>query len=81
MTDEVLFEKVRSILAEVAEIDGRRITLQSSPADIEEWDSLAQVNLVLSLEQEFGLQFSPAQIEEMAAGVGKIVETLRTRTK
>lgn len=75
MTNEAVLERVRNIVAEVSEVEVERVTLLSSPHNLEEWDSLAQVNIVLSLEQEFGRQFSPDQIERMVS-VEKIVETL-----
>ena len=75
MTNEAIRERVRYIVAEITEVEVERITLQSSPDNLEEWDSLAQVNIVLSLEQEFGRQFSPDQIERMVS-VEKIVEVL-----
>jgi len=75
MSNEAMIEKVRNIVAEVSEVEIERVTLQSSPANLEEWDSLAQVNIVLSLEQEFGHQFSPEQIERMVS-VEKILEVL-----
>lgn len=78
MTNEAILERVRCIVAEITEVEVERITLQSSPDNLEEWDSLAQVNIVLSLEQEFGRQFSPDQIERMVS-VAKIVEVLTAR--
>jgi acyl carrier protein len=78
MTNEAILERVRYIVAEITEVEVERITLQSSPDNLEEWDSLAQVNIVLSLEQEFGHQFSPSQIERMVS-VEKIVEVLTAR--
>jgi acyl carrier protein len=75
MTNDAIFEKVRNIVAEVSEVEVERVTLKSSPANLEEWDSLAQVNIVLSLEQEFGHQFSPDQIDSMVS-VEKILEVL-----
>lgn len=78
MTNEAILERVRYIVAEITEVEAERITLQSSPDNLEEWDSLAQVNIVLSLEQEFGRQFSPDQIERMVS-VAKIVEVVTAR--
>ena len=75
MTNDAILEKVRHIVAEVSEVEVERVTLKSSPANLEEWDSLAQVNIVLSLEQEFGHQFSPDQIDSMVS-VEKILEVL-----
>jgi acyl carrier protein len=80
MTNEAILERVRCIVAEVTEVEVERITLQSSPDKLEEWDSLAQVNIVLSLEQEFGRQFSPDQIERMVS-VEKIVEVLTAQAR
>ena len=75
MTNDAILEKVRNIVAEVSEVEVARVSLQSSPDNLEEWDSLAQVNIVLSLEQEFGHQFSPDQIDSMVS-VEKILEVL-----
>ncbi|HEY9156556.1 acyl carrier protein [Candidatus Binatus sp.] len=80
MTNEAILERVRYIVAEITEVEVERITLQSSPTNLEEWDSLAQVNIVLSLEQDFGCQFSPDQIERMVS-VEKIVEVLTARAQ
>ena len=38
---------------------------QSSPDTIETWDSIHHLNMVLALEQEFGIQFSPEEIEQL----------------
>jgi acyl carrier protein len=75
MTNDAILEKVRHIVAEVSEVEVERVTLKSSPDNLEEWDSLAQVNIVLSLEQEFGHQFSPEQIDSMVS-VEKIFAVL-----
>jgi acyl carrier protein len=75
MTNDAILEKVRNIVAEVSEVEVERVTLKSSPDNLEEWDSLAQVNIVLSLEQEFGHQFSPDQIDSMVS-VEKILAVL-----
>jgi acyl carrier protein len=42
-----------------------QITLMSSPETIENWDSLNHLNLVLAIEQEFGIQLMPEEIEQL----------------
>jgi len=37
----------------------------SSPDTIESWDSLHHLSFVVALEQEFGVQFSPEEIEQL----------------
>ncbi|HTU22952.1 MAG TPA: acyl carrier protein [Gemmataceae bacterium] len=36
---------------------------QASPASVGSWDSLATINLVTVLEEEFGIQFPPEDLE------------------
>ena len=41
------------------------VTPESTPDTIEGWDSIAHLNLVLALEQEFGIQLLPEEIEQL----------------
>ncbi len=56
-------EQVREIVSDIFQIPIEQVNLDSSPETIEAWESIQHLNLVLALEQEFGLSFSP---EEMA---------------
>ena len=49
---------VRALLEEVSEA--------SSPDSIPAWDSLQHLMLVVGLEQEFAVEFSPEEVEELA---------------
>jgi acyl carrier protein len=64
MADSVL-EQVRRIAADTFNVPLEQVTAESSPDTIENWDSLQHLNLVLALEQEFGLQLAPEEIEQM----------------
>jgi acyl carrier protein len=44
-----------------------QITSESSPENTEAWDSVKHLNLILALEQEFGLGFEPEEYEEMSS--------------
>jgi acyl carrier protein len=39
--------------------------MQSSPETVPTWDSLQHLNLVLALEQEFRIQFTPEEVEQL----------------
>ncbi len=56
-------EQVREIVSDIFQIAIEQVNLDSSPETIEAWESIQHLNLVLALEQEFGVSFSP---EEMA---------------
>jgi acyl carrier protein len=60
-----LLERVRQIVADIFNLPQSRIEPSSSPDTIEGWDSLQHLNLTLALEQEFGVQFTPEEIEQL----------------
>ena len=54
-----------------------QITAASSPQTLENWDSIQHLNLVLAVEEKFGVQLSPEEIEEMknVGETAKLVES------
>ncbi len=52
-------EQVIQIVAENLNLSESDINENSSTENIEVWDSMAQVNLVMSLEQAFDLELDP----------------------
>jgi acyl carrier protein len=60
----------------VLKIPAEEIDEQTSPDNVEAWDSLKSMNLVLALEEEFGVQLTDQQILEMQ-NVGLILLLLK----
>jgi len=60
-----MLERVRRLVADVFQLPVDEIRADSSPDSIEAWDSLHHLDLVLALEQEFGIQFTPEEIEQL----------------
>lgn len=48
-------EKLRGVIATVLHVDLSRIGPDSSSDNIESWDSLGHMNLILAIEEEFGV--------------------------
>ncbi|MEO5350337.1 MAG: acyl carrier protein [Magnetococcus sp. YQC-3] len=57
--------KVKQIVADVLGLSVESVHNDSSPDSIHAWDSIRHMNLVLALEQEFGVEFTEQQIVEM----------------
>ena len=70
--DEALFAQVQRIAADVLGVAADEITADASPDSIESWDSVNHLNLVMALEQELGVSFSPDDIAKMTS-VGAIM--------
>ena len=49
------FEKVRAIMVEIFQVSENKIHPDLEQEDLENWDSLQHLNLMLALEQEFGV--------------------------
>ena len=71
----MIFEKVRDALASQFELDPATITLETNLIDDSGADSLDVVELIMELEDEFGITISDEAAAELYT-VGRIVEYL-----
>ena len=60
-----ILDQVRSVASDLFGVPMHRIVAESSPEMIEAWDSTQHLNFVLALEEKFGLQLSPEEVEQM----------------
>lgn len=65
MSDDVIPQRVRSIMSKLFGVAETEITATSSQDTIEKWDSHGHMNLVVALEEEFGITLADEQILEM----------------
>ena len=77
MNEQVL-NRVREIVSDVLQVDGDAITPDSSPENVPSWDSVQHLNLVLALEDEYGLQFLPEEMDQMKT-VGEIAQLVAAK--
>ena len=71
----MIFEKVRDALAKQFELDPASVTLETNLIDDLGADSLDVVELIMDLEDEFGISISDEAAAELYT-VGRIVEYL-----
>lgn len=69
----MILEKIQNILAEQLEVPADSITAETNIVDDLGADSLDVVELIMSLEDEFGLSISDEDAAELTT-VGKLVE-------
>lgn len=77
MPDE-LTESVCEIVATVFGAPREQISAQTTHEDLEEWDSLNLINLMIALESEFGVTLEVDDAAELLS-IEKIVAVLRRR--
>ena len=60
-----LFPQLQDIMASTLDIAPQRVTEQSTMNDIEEWDSLGHVHIMVALEQTFDLYMDAEDFAEL----------------
>lgn len=58
-------DRVKQVVSDVFGLPPGEVSADSSPHTVEAWDSMGHLNLVLALEQAFGVQFTPEEIAAM----------------
>lgn len=57
-------EKVLEIFEDILDLEDGEIDIHSSPEDIDAWDSMANVNIIVAIEEEFKIKFRLEDIEQ-----------------
>lgn len=67
--------RFRDVIQAVLDVDSNAITDSDSPRSIPKWDSVTHLQLMLALEEEFGIQFSPEEMAQLST-IGLIRQRL-----
>ena len=69
---------LRDIVADTLEIAPEDVTAETSTESAENWDSFRHLQLVLSVEGEFGVQLDPQQVPDLTT-VAKLQAALEQK--
>ena len=75
MKHEQVLEAIQPIFHEIFEDESLIITNETNADDIEEWDSLAQINLVVEMEKKFAVKFYLEDLQDLK-NVGDMVRLI-----
>lgn len=78
MQEEEIYVRLSEVFRDVFDDEGIVVGPTTCADDIEDWDSLAQITLVLAIEEEFGMRFDMSEIVGLA-NVGEMVEVIKER--
>ncbi len=70
---------VEGIFREFFGDDSLVMTAETSAKDIEGWDSLAHITLIVAIEKKFGIKFKLAELHEVQ-NVGDILALVNAKT-
>lgn len=81
MRSELVWEKLTALFRDVLENEEIVLRPETTAADLEEWDSLTNVQLLVAMEQAFeGVRFGVGEIANLK-NVGELVNVIERRAR
>lgn len=80
MTRAEAFEALTEIFITNFDDEDIVLTDETTAADIEYWDSLEQINIIMACERRFGVKFDLGEINKMS-NVGEMVSLIVEKVK
>ena len=71
-------ERLQEIFRDVFDDETIVLTENTTSADIEDWDSFAQMNLIVAMEMEFKIKFNVKEINSLK-NVGEMISLIQSR--
>lgn len=75
---EEIYERLNKVFRDVFDDEDIVLNANTTSDDIEDWDSLEHINLLVAVEQEFGIKFNMNEVTNMK-NVGEMVEIISSR--
>ncbi len=80
MNTEEIYNQLTNIFREELDNDQIEISPETTAEDIEEWDSLSHIQLIVAIEKFFKIRFTSSEIQSWD-NVGEMVNSLEEKLK
>lgn len=80
MTDQQILERMTEIVADTLGLEDLRLEPSMSAADVDGWDSLAMVQIVVAVEKAFNIRLRTGEIASIKS-VGEFVARIASRSR
>ena len=78
MTRDEIYVKLNEVFQDVFDDEDISVNDSTTADDIEDWDSLEHINLIVAVERAFGIKFSMGETTSMK-NVGAMVDIIAER--
>ncbi len=75
MTHEEILEKLQPVFRDIFDDDELTVNDSTTANDIEDWDSLAHMQLISAVEDAFDIEFNIGEINSFA-NVGEMIDSI-----
>jgi acyl carrier protein len=80
MNDEDILKRLTTLIADLVEMDDLKVTRATTANDVNGWDSLAHVRIIVAAEQAFEVRFTTGEIAA-ATTVGDLVDLIKSHSR
>lgn len=80
MTREEVYNELNAVFQDVFDDDSLVVDDVTMAADVDGWDSLAHIDLMVAVEKQFGIRFTMGEVNGMQ-NVGEMVDIILERAK
>lgn len=78
MTEEEIYGVLTTVFRQVLEDDAIQLTPATTAEDVDGWDSMNHIFIVVELEKRFGVKFQAAEMEELK-NVGELASLVQQK--
>ena len=76
LSDDEIITRLNNVFRDVFDDEGLEVSSEMTAVDVDGWDSLSHIRLVLAVEKEFGIKFRADDIGNMAF-VSDMIDVIR----
>ena len=80
MTELDLEDRLTDVFRNAFDQEDLKLTRDMTSTDVEEWDSLSHVNLIVAVEKEFGVRFTTPEIAGLQ-NVGELMDAIQRKLR
>ena len=75
MNQPEIYERLQAIFRDLFDEPGLVLTADTTARDVERWDSLSHVDMMVMVEEAFGIRFSTREVTGLA-NVGALAQVI-----
>ncbi len=77
---EAILETIAQTLGDIVDADALELHRDTVADDVDDWDSINHVKLLIALESHYGIRFSAIEVEKLQT-VGDLVDAIHDKTR
>jgi acyl carrier protein len=79
MDSAIIIRDLEPIFADILDQSDLRLTPESNAANVEGWDSLAHINLIITIEKRYKIKFALGELQDLK-NLGEMVTLIQRKT-